>query len=165
MTWEDADQLAMNAVEPIVRKLPEQWLSSIEPWLADASLWVRRTGVTVVGRLPSKRPEFTTRCLDLIERLLDDTETDVQKAVSFAIRLAARGDMEPVRRFLARHVPPKGGESPWVLCDAIRSMAKKLLPEFVSLTPKYEKWSKDAELAAKDRRSVESAVKTLRSTR
>jgi hypothetical protein len=41
-------------------------------------------------------------------------------------------------------------------------MTKKFLPEFVSLLPLYEQWAADPTLSAKDRRSVESAVKTLR---
>jgi hypothetical protein len=43
-----------------------------------------------------------------------------------------------------------------------RSMAKKLLPEFVPLLPLYERWAADPTLDTKDRRSVESAVKVLR---
>jgi hypothetical protein len=50
-----------------------------------------------------------------------------------------------------------------VLCDAIRSMARKLLPEFAPLLPLYERWAADPELAARERRSVESAVRALRS--
>jgi hypothetical protein len=46
--------------------------------------------------------------------------------------------------------------------DAIRSMTKKFLPEFVPLLPLYEQWAADPSLVARDRRSVESAVKTLR---
>jgi hypothetical protein len=49
-----------------------------------------------------------------------------------------------------------------VLCDAIRSMAAKLLPEFAPLLPRYEQWASDPELSGKDRRSVGSAVKKLR---
>ena len=162
ITWEDADQLAMNGLEPIVRQVPEQWLGALEPWLSDENKWVRRAGVTVVARLPMKRPDYTARCLELAGRLLFDQEVDVRRAVSFAIRLAARGDPVPVRDFLARHVPPSDPAATWVLCDAIRSMAQKLLPEFVSLLPRYEKWAADPALKARDRRSVESAVKTLR---
>ena len=162
VTWEDADQLAMSALEPIVRKKPEQWLPAMEPWLADENKWVRRVGVIVVGRLPTKHPAYATRCLELAERLLFDEEVDVKKAVSFAIRLAARGEVGPVRDFLARHVPPENPAATWVLCDAIRSMTKKLLPEFALLLPRYEQWAADPTLSAKDRRSVESAVKTLR---
>jgi 3-methyladenine DNA glycosylase AlkD len=163
VTWEDADQLAMNALEPIVRQDPARWLGAIEPWLTDENKWVRRTGVTVVGRLAMKHPAHTTRCLELTAGLLLDEEIDVKRAVSFAIRLAARGEVAPVRNFLAHRVPPENPVASWVLCDAIRSMAKKLLPEFMSLLPLYEQWAANSALSARDRRSVESAIETLQS--
>jgi 3-methyladenine DNA glycosylase AlkD len=163
LTWEDADQLAMNALEPIVRERPEEWLGAIEPWLADDNKWVRRAGVTVAGRLAMKHPAYTSRCLGLAGRLLLDEETDVKRAVSFAIRLSARGDPAPVRDFLSSNVPPGDPAATWVLCDVIRSMAQKLLPEFCSLLPRYEQWAADPDLGAQDRRSLESAVRTLRS--
>jgi 3-methyladenine DNA glycosylase AlkD len=162
ITWEDADQMAMSALEPIVRKEPEQWLGAMEPWLADENKWVRRVGVIVVGRLPIKHPAYATRCLEMTDRLLLDEDVDVKKAASFAIRLVARGEIGPVRDFLACHVPPENPAATWVLCDAVRSMTKKFLPEFVSLLPLYEQWAADPTLSAKDRRSVESTVKTLR---
>jgi 3-methyladenine DNA glycosylase AlkD len=161
ITWEDSDRLAMDGLEPIVRKNPEEWLEKIGPWLEDESKWVRRAGVIVVGRLPMKHPGYARRCLEMTERLLFDEEVDVKKAVSFAIRLTARGDVGEVVGFLRRHVPPQNPVATWVVCDAIRSMAKKLLPEFVPLLPLYERWASAADLGGKDRRSVESAVKVL----
>jgi 3-methyladenine DNA glycosylase AlkD len=161
-TWEDADRLAMDALEPIVRKEPEGWLRKLEPWLEDENKWVRRAGVTAIGRLPMKHPAYTGRCVELAERLLLDEEVDVRRAVSFALRIAARGEVGPVCDALARHVPPEDAGATWVLCDAIRSMAAKLLPEFVSLLPLYEQWAADPALSARDRRSVESAVTKLR---
>ncbi len=162
LTWEDADRLAMDALEPIVRKNPEEWLNALEPWLEDENKWVRRASVTVVGRLPLKQPAYAAHCLELTERLLLDDEVDVQKAVSFAIRLITRGEVNPVRDFLSRHVPPKDPAATWVLCDVIRSMAKKLLPEFLELLPRYEEWSADPSLSARERRSIDSAIKTLK---
>jgi hypothetical protein len=109
-----------------------------------------------------KDPAYTVHCLQLTERLLFDEDSDVQRAVSFAIRLAARGEIAPVRDFLARHVPPENPAATWVLCDAIRRMTKTFLPEFVPLLPNYERWAEDPKLSAKDRRSVESAAKKLK---
>jgi 3-methyladenine DNA glycosylase AlkD len=162
LTWEDADQFAMYALEPVVRREPETWLPAVEPWLTEKNKWVRRAGITVIGRLAMKQPALAPRCLELAERLLLDQELDVKRAVSFAIRLTARGDTAAVCSFLARHVPPQDPAATWVLCDAIRSMGKKLLPEFATLVPRYEQWAADPALSARDRRSVESAVKTLR---
>jgi 3-methyladenine DNA glycosylase AlkD len=161
LTWEDADRLAMDALEPIVRKKPEEWLPALEPWLEDENKWVRRASVTAIGRLPMKQSAYATHCLELIERLLLDDEVDVQKAVSFAIRLVTIGEINPVRDFLTRHVPPKNPAATWVLCDVIRSMAKKRLPAFVELLPLYEKWRAEPSLSARERRSIDSAIKTL----
>ena len=162
VTWEDADRLAMDALEPVIRKKPGKWLSTIESWLVDENKWVRRAGITVVGRLPMKHPEYTVHCLELAERLLLDEEVDVKMAVSFAVRLSARGEIGPVREFLERHVPPDNSVATWVLCDTIRSMTKAFLPELLSLLPVYEEWAADPFLSAGDRKSVESAVSTLR---
>ncbi len=162
VTWEDADQMAMRAVEPIVRRDPDRWLPAMEAWLADENKWVQRTGVTVIGRLPMKHAASTERCLALTERLLTAEDRDVRKAVSFAIRLAARGEVAPVRDFLARHVPPEDPAATWVLCDAVRKMSGKLLPAFGLLLPRYEAWAADPELGGRERRSVESAVRGLR---
>lgn len=48
-----------------------------------------------------------------------------------------------------------------MLCDAIRSMAKQLLPEFAPLLAHYERWAAQPDLPAQDRRSIESAVALL----
>jgi 3-methyladenine DNA glycosylase AlkD len=162
ITWEDADRLAIDALEPIVRKKPEQWLAVIEPWLSDDNKWIRRAGVTVIGRLPMKHAEYTPRCVELAERLLLDDDMDVKRAVSFAFRIAARGAIAPVVDFLTKHVPPQNPAATWVLCDVIRSMGNKLLPEFVPLLPRYQQWADAPTLSTKDRRSVESAVSVLR---
>lgn len=161
-TWEDADRMAMDAFEPIVRKDPANWLAAVEPWLTDENKWVRRAGVTAAGRLPMKQPQYTTHVLALTEQLLADQETDVKKAVSFAIRLAARGETGPVRDFLMRHVPPQDPAAVWVLCDVIRSMAKRLLPQFVDLLPRYQQWAASPDLSTVERRSIESAIKVLK---
>lgn len=164
-TWEDADRMAMDALEPIVRKRPDEWLNAMQRWLDDDDRWRRRVAVTVVGRLPMKHPATTARCLTMIEPLLPDAREEVRKATSFAIRLAAKGDAALVAAFLDRHVPPGDPAATWVLCDAVRKMATKLLPIFVPLQANYEAWAGVPSLTPKDLRSVQSALKALRKAR
>jgi hypothetical protein len=109
-----------------------------------------------------KHPGYTARCLALTKDLLLDDALDVKRAVSFAIRLAARGDIIEVREFLETQVPPENPAATWVLCDVIRSMTKVFLPEFKSLLPMYESWAADPDLTPKDRRSIDSAIGTLK---
>jgi 3-methyladenine DNA glycosylase AlkD len=157
--WEDCDQLAMKALEPVLRKDPEVWLERLGAWVTDENKWVRRAAMTAIGRLPMKRAEYTLRCLELLAPALGDPDRDVKRALSFAIRVSARGQIEPVKQFVLDHQDAADADSLWVLCDVIRSMTPAFLPEFVDLLPVYQAWLETAE--PKARRSVEGAIRIL----
>jgi 3-methyladenine DNA glycosylase AlkD len=159
LTWEECDQLAMRALEPVVRKRPDEYLGVMEDWVGHDSKWVRRAGVTVIARLPMKQPEYTSACLGMAEPLLGDGDPDVRRAVSFAVRMAARGDPTCVVDFIERQSHRTDPDSIWVLCDAVRSMTKKLLPEFKVLLPVYQNWL--AQVDARSQKSVASAIRIL----
>ena len=159
ISWEDCDQLAMEALEPIVRKKPEEYLTALESWVGDESKWVRRAAITVIGRLPMKRADYTARCLEMLEPALDDPDRDVRRSISFAIRMGARGDPGAVQAFIEKHSGSTDPNVIWVMCDAMRSMTKKFLPEFKALLPVYKRWLEIAD--AKSRRSIEGAIKAL----
>ncbi|NIN68497.1 MAG: hypothetical protein GTO63_28075 [Anaerolineae bacterium] len=161
VAWEDCDQLAMRALEPVVRKKPDEYLDTLEPWVTDPDKWVRRATITVIGRLPMKHPSYTEKCLLMVEPALGDGDLDVLRALSFAIRACARGDTEVVKAFIERQAYRTDPASIWVLCDVIRSMTKKLLPQFKDLLPVYENWL--ATVDVKSQRSVVSAINVLRS--
>jgi 3-methyladenine DNA glycosylase AlkD len=159
ITWEDCDQLAMSALEPIVRREPMEYLAILEPWVHDANKWARRAAITVIGRLPMKQPAYTERCLCMVEPALGENDIDVRRALSFAIRMGARGDPKAVSAFIERQAHRTDPASIWVLCDVIRSMTKKFLPYFGDLLPLYENWLTTVD--AKSQRSVASAIKAL----
>jgi 3-methyladenine DNA glycosylase AlkD len=160
-SWEDADRLAMDAVEPIVRKYPETWLGEMEAWLKDENKWIRRASITIIGRLPMKHPAYVGRCLTLTERLLSDSDVHVRRAVSFAIRTCARTDPHLVRTFLEKQVSEANAAAVWVLCDAIKSMDRRIIAQFAPLLPRYEEWFAATGTSSKDRRSLDSAIKAL----
>lgn len=157
--WEDCDQLAMKALEPILRREPANWLERLGEWVADENKWVRRAGITAIGRLPMKHAEYAPRCVELVAPALGDPDTDVKRALSFALRLCARGEVAPVKAFILGHREVTDADSLWVLCDVIRSLWKALLPQFVDLLPVYRAWLEKGE--PKARRSVAGAIRLL----
>jgi len=157
--WEDCDQLATRALEPVLRKEPGRWLEPLGAWVTDGNKWVRRAGLTALGRLPMKQPSYTARCVALEAPALGDPDTDVKRALSFALRLNARGEVQPVKDFILAHRAVTDASSVWVLCDVIRSGWKVVLPQFVDLLPIYEAWLETAEPQA--RRSVQGAIRVL----
>lgn len=164
-SWEDADRLSMDALEPIVRKFPDQWLDEMAAWLSDENKWVRRAAVTVIARLPMKHPALTGQCLELAGRLLCDTELDVKRAVSFAIRMCAKADRGLAISFMERQISAPPPDATWVLCDVIKSLDKKLLGDFSVLLPLYQNWNASPAVSNKNRRSIESAIKILQTAR
>lgn len=158
-SWEDCDQMTCG-YEPIIRKMPFIYLNEIKPWVKDENKWVRRSAITTIGRVPMKEAEFTGKCLKLIEPCLTDPDRDVRRAMSFAIRLSARGDLIKVKNFLLRYIGNPDPSIIWILSDVIRSMAKKLLPQFIDLLLAYEDWMVMTE-AGRSRKSLEAAVRCL----
>ena len=161
ITWEDADRLAMDAVEPIVRKYPDHWVPEMANWLEDPNKWVRRAAITIIGRLPMKHPGYTAQCLALSETLLLDSDLDVKKAVSFAIRMCARSNPSLSCGFLEKQIREMNLAYAWVLSDVIKSMYPKILGQFTSLLPGYIAWKESLDPKAKERRSLESAIEVL----
>jgi 3-methyladenine DNA glycosylase AlkD len=158
--WEDCDQLAIKAVDPVLRRDPAVWLDYFGSWVTDANKWVRRAGLTAVGRLPMKRAAYAARCVELLAPALGDPDLDVKRALSFGLRLTARGGVAPLKAFITARQHVTDADSLWVLCDLIRSMTPELLPQFVDLLPVYQAWLETAD--PKGRRSVEGAIHLLR---
>ena len=159
VSWEDCDQLSMKALEPVMRRDPDNWLERMGTWVTDDVKWVQRAGLTAIGRLAMVQAEYTSRCVDLLAPALGDGDRDVKRALSFALRLSARGEVGPVKGFVQANKDVTDADSVWVLCDVIRSGWKVQLPEFADLLPIYQAWLETAEPQA--RRSVQSAVRTL----
>jgi len=157
--WEDCDQLGMKALEPVLRQDPDAWLERLAPWVVDGNKWVCRAALTAIGRLPMVQADYTARCVELVAPALGNPDIDVKRALSFALRLSARGDPAPVRAFILAHKDATDVHSLWVLCDVIRSMWKALLPEFVDLLPIYRAWLETGD--PKAQRSVEGAIRIL----
>jgi len=157
--WEDCDQLAIKAVDPVLRRDPDAWLEHFGAWVTGDNKWVRRAGLTAIGRLPMKRAAYAARCVELLAPALGDPDIDVKRALSFGLRLTARGQVEPLKAFIAAQQQVTSADSLWVLCDVIRSMTPELLPQFADLLPVYRSWLETAD--PKARRSVEGAIHTL----
>lgn len=88
-----------------------------------------------------------------------DPDMDVKRALSFALRQNARGEVEPVKALIRAHAPDTDAHVLWVMCDVVRSLWVAILPEFVDLLPVYRGWLETAE--PRVRRSVQGAIRLL----
>lgn len=105
--WAIADH-AMNAGERRLLADPSR-LDEVETWLDHASFWVRRAAL--VGTLPwthirnPKPAELAQRerILGWLERLADDREWFIQKAIGWWLRELSKHDAQRVRDWIDAH--------------------------------------------------------------
>lgn len=105
--WAIADH-AMKAGEKRLTSDPSR-LDQVEPWLDHPDFWVRRAAL--VGTLPwthirnAKPHEIATRLriLGWLDRLADDREPFIQKAIGWWLRELSKHDPQQVRDWLEAH--------------------------------------------------------------
>lgn len=99
-SWALADNLAKAGGQCLTAR-PER-LDRVEAWTRSAHLWRRRA--SLVYALPFAKPgRDPTRPLGFADRLADDPEWFIHKAIGWFLRTLAPHDPERVRAFLARH--------------------------------------------------------------
>jgi 3-methyladenine DNA glycosylase AlkD len=97
--WDLVDDLAANAVGPIVLKEREAMRPVLERWIADPDLWIRRSAL--LAQLKHREATDTAQLFDFCLRQADDRSFWIRKAIGWALRQHAHTDPEGVRTFLA----------------------------------------------------------------
>jgi 3-methyladenine DNA glycosylase AlkD len=129
--WITVDTLAHPYGEGILRD-PRRW-AEIELLAYSSSRWERRLVGSTVATIPHVRgiaggrsPEVVRRGLALIGQLIGDSEPDVQKALSWALRNLAQFDQPAVSRLLEAETTlarsTDDGHRAWVIRDTLTKL-------------------------------------------
>lgn len=98
-TWALVDPLAYNVAGTILTVHPGAAVA-VDTWVTDASFWVRRLAVLCLSR-PVRAGVVPLDTLAAVsDRLLDEREFFVRKAIGWVLRDVARKDPEAVAGFL-----------------------------------------------------------------
>jgi 3-methyladenine DNA glycosylase AlkD len=128
--WITVDTLA-HAYGAGILLEPFRW-SEIEQLAYSPSRWERRlVGSTIatipfVNRRSGRQPAIAERALPIIENLIGDSDPDVQKALSWALRSMAHVDLAALARFAdqqsRRARDTDDGHRAWVIRDALPAL-------------------------------------------
>jgi 3-methyladenine DNA glycosylase AlkD len=98
-TWAYVDGLAANAVGPLLERSPEL-TSELDCWVDDPSFWIRRAALlALLGPLRRGSGDWA-RFRRYAERLLDDNEFFVRKAIGWVLRETSKRRPDLVRRYV-----------------------------------------------------------------
>ena len=128
--WITVDTLAGVTAAGVLEE-PYRW-AELEQLVYSRSRWERRLVGSTIATVPHRghpsghSATVVARGLDLVGQLIGDSEPDVQKALSWALRELARVDPAPVVAFCSAQARDAAtatdGNRAWVLRDTLRKL-------------------------------------------
>jgi 3-methyladenine DNA glycosylase AlkD len=126
--WETCDQLCSALLGPALAEEPS-FMDELETWAGDERFWVRRAAVVATVSLRSSKLEafhllkLNRHTLELCERLLDDPEPYIRKAVDWGLRELIKRDYALGKDFLLERAAK---EQAYPALATLKLAAKKL---------------------------------------
>ena len=99
--WDTVDMIAARLVGVHFKIFPGQIPVYTEKWMASGNFWLQRTAL--LFQLKYKKDTDTGLLFNLVERLADEDEFFIRKAIGWALREYSKTDPEAVISFVESH--------------------------------------------------------------
>lgn len=130
--WSLCDSLGIYAVEPLLFLDPQIVLPLSESCVKSNNIWIRRFGVVILRGY--RKIKITPEVFALIDRVMEDEEKDVKKAVSWVLRMITPNNSDEVANYLvkwAKKNPNK--DTKWIIKDGMKKLPKEKQAEILTL--------------------------------
>jgi len=102
--WGLVDNLAPSVLAPFLERHPDL-IPEVVSWTDSPNMWVRRGAAVAFVPLCSKKKKHLATAYRIAERLFNDKEDLMHKAVGWLLRESGKSDMERLKKFLLKHGP------------------------------------------------------------
>ncbi|MEA1904011.1 MAG: DNA alkylation repair protein [Actinomycetota bacterium] len=99
--WDLVDEAATHMIRPLVINYPGQVWSTVDPWIDDEDMWLRRTAI--ICQVGAKENTDPGRLFRFCASRMHEEEFFIRKAIGWALREYAKTDGPAVARFANRH--------------------------------------------------------------
>ncbi len=131
--WEICDQMAIRTVVNLVVANSDEMFSILHNWVTSQHVWTRRLAIATVPPYIRTAKEDSKRCLDLIEKVMQDSEKDVKKAAGWALREVSKKDPEAVFEFLRNWAQNDNRHTRWIIKDGMKKLSKEQQNDLLQL--------------------------------
>ncbi len=122
--WEICDQLALKVLVNLAVK-DREFFSLLEEWVFSENKWIRRLAIaTIPPYIRAKRDEAKV-CLNLLDKVMEENDKDVKKAVGWALREITKKDAKSVLDFLSKWARVKNKNTQWIIKDGMKKLPKE----------------------------------------
>lgn len=121
--WSICDVLATQGLRGIIINHRDEILDLALQSVKDNNKWIKRFGViTIVELAHNKKLEIPKRVFDVIKPLMTTEDSDLKKAVAWALREISKREPKMVKSFLKNYQKTQDKNTQWI----IREGSKKL---------------------------------------
>jgi len=95
-TWSITDDYGLRVVQPLLLKYEREMLSILNRWSLSENMWLRRLSMVAFVRKIGASGKYTKEFLDICNRIIQDEEDLVRKAIGWALKDNMRGNKERI---------------------------------------------------------------------
>jgi len=119
--WSVCDSLAMYAIEPIVYSNPQLVLPLSEKWTKNNNKWIKRFGVVTLRGY--KKIKVTDGVFQILDLVMEESEKNIKKAVSWILREITKKNPDKVAEFLIKWAKLNPGkDTEWIIRDGMKKL-------------------------------------------
>jgi len=130
--WEAADTIGMYAMGPLVAR-HDGHLGLLREYIISGDKWTKRVCLASLGVVARKRPERVREMLPFVEPLMKESDRELWKGVSWALREFSKKDAGASFRFMRRWARGAGKETRWIIKDGMRKLDAEMQDELKGL--------------------------------
>ncbi len=131
--WEICDQLALKVVVNLAVQNQKETFSLMEQWIKSENKWIRRLAVATIPPYIRAEPENSKICLEFLDKVIQEEDKDVKKAIGWALREITKKDAEAVFEFLKKWTKIDNKNTRWIIKEGMKKLTEKKQEELKSL--------------------------------
>ena len=123
--WEICDQLALKVVVNLAVQNQKETFSLMEQWIKSENKWIRRLAVATIPPYIRAEPENSKICLEFLDKVIQEEDKDVKKAIGWALREITKKDAEAVFEFLKKWTKIDNKNTRWIIKEGMKKLTEK----------------------------------------
>jgi 3-methyladenine DNA glycosylase AlkD len=123
--WEVCDQLALRVVTNLAVHNQEEIFSLMKEWIKSEDKWVRRLAVATIPPFIRAKSTEIKICLEFLDKLMEEKDKDVKKAIGWALREITKKSSEAVFNFLKKWTNTQNKDTIWIIKEGMKKLSSK----------------------------------------
>ena len=122
--WESVDALALRVIVNLAKQNKQEIFLLLKEWVGSKNKWVRRLAMATIAPYIRAKPKDAEPCLGIIEKLMEEKDRDVRKAIAWALREVSKKNPKIVYEFLRRYVDSTDANTRWIVKEGSKKLPK-----------------------------------------